>query len=995
MFKRNRTETESSGMCGGGTFFSRIRFNGSVAFPGLFTLLLFIGLQGNAQLLSVSPGFPQDNANIVITVDCSKGNKALFNYSNTGDVYVHVGVITNLSSGASGWRYVKFSWGTTDAAARATSKGNNVYEYTINNIRSFFGVPPAESIQKIAILFRNGNGSVAQRNTDGSDMYLPVYGNTFAGRFLSPPLEPKYVPVPEPVNAKLGDKVFISWGSSAAASLRLLHNGTEIRALNTATLISDSISITTGGTQTVKVVAQLGSTLLEDSIRFFIAPEVSVSPLPAGTRDGINYEPGDSSVVLVLYAPRKNRVSLIGDFNDWTENIQDQFKRTPDGERYWIRRTGLVPGTEYAFQYIVDGSLRIGDPYSEKVLDPGNDASIPPLTYPALKPYPAGKTTGIVSVLQTRKPAYNWTATGYQRPDKRSLIIYEVLLRDFIQEQNWKTLKDTLPYLKRLGINAVELMPFNEFEANDSWGYNPSYYFAPDKFYGTETKLKEFIDACHREGIAVIMDIALNHSFGQSPMVQLYFDAANNRPSADNPWFNPVAKHAFNVGYDMNHESAATRYFFNRVVEHWLQAYRLDGFRFDLSKGFTQVPTCDDNGNNCNVGGWGAYDASRVAIWKRYYDSLQRIDPGCYVILEHFADNSEEKELSDYGMLFWGNLNYNFNEATMGYVSNSNFSGALHTARGWNNPHLISYMESHDEERLMYKNLNFGNTAGFYSTRDQTIALRRNEMAAAFLFGMPGPKMIWQFGELGYDYSINYCTNGTVNTNCRLSPKPSRWDYLQESNRRRLFDVYRALLSLRSHPSFAKAFISGSVQYTLSGGFKWLILNTDTSKLVVVGNFDLNTANSTVTFPGTGTWYDYLTGTSLAVTSTSMSMTLQPGEYHVYVNRNVTYPVYSVTPVLNLPDNRGAIRLQANPNPLRDQGIVAYSLPESGQVRIRLLNSMGQQLQVLEEGFRAKGNHQIPLLRAGGVLPLKGGVVFVQLEFRGHRLVSKVILGDR
>jgi hypothetical protein len=56
-------------------------------------------------------------------------------------------------------------------------------------------------------------------------------------------------------------------------------------------------------------------------------------------------------------------------------------------------------------------------------------------------------------------------------------------------------------------------------------------------------------------------------------------------------------------------------------------------------------------------------------------------------------------------MMFWGNLNYNFNEATMGFLGNSNFEGALHTTRGWTQPHLIAYMESHDEERLMYKNI--------------------------------------------------------------------------------------------------------------------------------------------------------------------------------------------------------------------------------------------------------------------------------------------------
>ncbi|NOZ04318.1 MAG: hypothetical protein GXO92_06915 [FCB group bacterium] len=101
-------------------------------------------------------------------------------------------------------------------------------------------------------------------------------------------------------------------------------------------------------------------------------------------------------------------------------------------------------------------------------------------------------------------------------------MIYELLVRDFIDRHDYQTLIDTLDYLEKLGINAIELMPINEFEGNSSWGYNPSFYFAPDKYYGTRQDLKLFIDECHRRGIAVIMDIVLNHTYGQSPLVSGY-----------------------------------------------------------------------------------------------------------------------------------------------------------------------------------------------------------------------------------------------------------------------------------------------------------------------------------------------------------------------------------------------------------------------------------------------------------------------------------------
>ncbi|MDX2045935.1 MAG: alpha-amylase family glycosyl hydrolase [Chitinophagaceae bacterium] len=942
-----------------------------------------------AQLLVTTPEFPQDNSSVSIVVDCSKGNQGLFNYGNTNDVYVHVGVITSLSSSSSDWKYVKFTWGTTDPAAKATSLGNNKYKFDINNPRTFFGVPAAETIRKISILFRSGNGNAVQRNADGSDMYISVYSNALAGKFALPLLEPRFIPVPEPVNKNVGDTIRIKYVTNNTADLKIFFNGVQTLSLPSANTIYDSVVLTASGSQQIVARATEGATTISDTISFFVAPPVNISPLPSGAKDGINYEAGDTSALLVLYAPGKSRVSVIGDFNNWIESGAYQMNKTPDGLRHWLRVTGLAPGTEYAYQYFVNGTLKIADPYTTKVLDPNNDVFINAGTYPNLKTYPTGKTTGIVSLLQTAKPAYIWQVNNFTRADKRSLIIYELLLRDFVDNHDWKTLKDSLNYLKNLGINAIELMPFNEFEGNNSWGYNPSFYFAPDKYYGPENRLKEFIDECHKQGIAVLMDIALNHSFGQSPMVQLYFDAANNRPAADNPWFNPTTRHAFNVGYDMNHESLATRYFVSRVVEHWLKEYKIDGFRFDLSKGFTQNNTCDANGNNCNVNTWSAYDASRVAIWKRYYDTLQLKSPGSYVILEHFADNTEEKELSDYGMMFWGNLNFNFNEATMGFLSNSNFSGALHTARGWSQPHLIAYAESHDEERLMYKNINFGNASGSYSTRDINTGLRRNEMAAAFLMMMPGPKMIWQFGETGYDFSINHCPNGTINNNCRVDPKPIKWDYLQVITRKRLYDIYAALNKLRK--DYAPVFINGTVANSLAGAFKILQVTHADLNITVVGNFDVVQTTGGVAFQNAGTWYNYLTGETFTATGNSQDFTLAPGEYRLYVNKNVTNPV--VTSVSNFNRNPNPFDVLVFPNPATAQSQVNYTLPQNGKTEIALLNITGQVIAGKQMGMQPRGSYYISLESITGAKNIiNKGAYIVRVTQNGRHSYEKFMV---
>lgn len=854
----------------------------------LFCAVLF-HITTQAQLLSWSPDFiTESSVNNIISVDATKGNQGLLNYTPTNDVYVHIGVITNKSSSASDWKYVKFTWGTTTAQAQCAYISANKWSYTISgSLRSFFGITdPTETIQKIAILFRNGTGSKVQRNSDGSDMYIPVYDNALHVRIDEPYRQPMYYPVPEPISKNVGDALSITAKSNQSGTLTIRLNGNIINSSNT-TVLGTSTTIVSAGNQQIIASVTNGVSTTNDTLNFVAAASTPIAPLPVGVTDGINYEPGDTSAVLVLYAPYKQNIFVIGDFNNWTASSSYQMSATPDGNRFWIRITGLTPGTEYAYQYLIDGSLKVADYNTEKILDPNNDSYISPATYPNLKPYPVEKTTGIVSILQTAKPQYNWQDAQFVRPDKKHLMIYELLLRDFVANQNWQTLKDTLNYLKRLGINAIEVMPFNEFEGNNSWGYNPSFYFAPDKAYGTETALKNFINECHLQGIAVIMDMVLNHSFGSSPMVQMYWDAANNRPATNSPWFNPVPKHAYNVGYDFNHESSATKDFVNRVLAFWLNNYHIDGFRFDLAKGFTQTQTCDNNGNNCDVAAWGHYDASRVATWKRIYDTLQSISPNSYCILEMLADNNEEEEEANYGMLLWGNLNYNFNQATMGYNDGSDFSWGLHNARGWSQPHLITYQESHDEERLMWKNEQYGNSSGGYNIKTISTGLKRNAMATAFWAVMPGPKMLWQFGELGYDYSINRCPDGSINSNCRTDPKPIVWNYYQEADRQNLYNVYAALLKLRTTAHYFSTFTTGSVSYNLSAPVKWLQVADTALKVVVIGNFDVVNRTSVINFPETGLWYSYLTDSVANITTTAQNIQLQPGEYYVFTNKNV------------------------------------------------------------------------------------------------------------
>ena len=592
--------------------------------------------------------------------------------------------------------------------------------------------------------------------------------------------------------------------------------------------------------------------------------------VPAGANDGVTFLNSGKSVILNLYAPGKKSVTAIGDFNSWTASTSYALKNSKDGNRWWIQIDNLDPTKEYAYQYLIDGTLKVADPYTEKVLDPDNDKYIPGSVYPNLKAYPTGSTTGIVSTFWANQPVYSWQVTNFQRPAPQNLAIYELLVRDFVATHDYKTIKDTLNYFVNLGVNAIELMPVSEFEGNDSWGYNPNFYFAPDKYYGTKNDLKALIDACHAKGIAVIQDIVLNHSFGSSPMVQMYY--SGGAPTADNPWYNTVPTHPYNVGFQFNHQSPATKYFVKNVLKWWMTEYHIDGFRFDLAKGFTQT----NSGSDVNL--WGQYDASRVAIWKDYNSAMKAIDPNIYVILEDFASDQEENELANQGMMTWQNNAFNAEQATMSYNDSGgswDLTSMFYDAHSFTNPYaLVNYFESHDEERMQFKNGAYGNSNGTYNVKDLATGLKRDEMAAAFLFSSPGPKMFWEFGERGYDISINPD---------RLGDKPPHWEYMADPNRHHLYATYAKLIKWKiKNPVFTTT----NFKYTLGNDpIKSIqLVGADGTDVMVVGNFGVVSNSATVNFPATGTWTDNLDLSTISVTNTAYSITLAPGEYHVYSN---------------------------------------------------------------------------------------------------------------
>ncbi|MEA3317884.1 MAG: alpha-amylase family glycosyl hydrolase, partial [Bacteroidota bacterium] len=627
---------------------------------------------------------------------------------------------------------------------------------------------------------------------------------------------------------------------------------------------------------------------------FYVKGDNPIAEIPEGWHRGVNYF-SDDSVGLVLYAPNKEYIFVIGDFTDW--GIKDEFlmNETPEGDYYWLGIGNLTANQEYIFQYYIDGEIRIADPYTDKISDPDNDKYITDETYPNLISYPDGKTREIASVLQTNQSEYEWDNSDFKAPETSDLVIYELHIRDFIAKHDYKTLIDTLNYLDNLGVNAIELMPINEFEGNESWGYNPSFYFAPDKYYGQKDDLKAFIDSCHGRDIAVITDMVLNHSFGQSPLVRMYFDSnagEYGQATADNPWYNQVSPNqTYSWGFDFNHESEETKAFVDSVNSYWLTNYKIDGFRFDFTKGFTNTPG----------EGW-VYDIARINILKRMAQKIWDVNTDAYVILEHLAENSEEKELANFGMMLWGNMNYEYNEATMGW--DSDLSGISYKNRGWNSSNLVGYMESHDEERLMYKNLQYGNSIEGYNIKDLYIGLKRVELAANFFIPVPGPKMIWQFGELGYDISID--------EPCRVCNKPIHWDYFI-SNRKKLYYVFKELNNLKTNYD---VFSTDNFNLSQTENTKTLHLFGNEMNVVILGNFDIETKEINPSFPNIGNWYEFYTSDTLNVSNTEELISLLPGEYRLYTSVKLGKP--NIPSTINNFFNRKNSKITVFPNPSKD-----------------------------------------------------------------------------
>jgi len=829
----------------------------------LFTIIgLLFSVVSWSQIITSNPAFVTKDYNgvIEITYDATLGTAGLKDYTGADGVFAHTGVITNLSTSDTDWKHAP-TWGDNSAKYQLTSLGNNKWKLLITpNMTAYYGLTTGEVVKKLAFVFRNGLKT--KEGKDGTvgaprDILLTVYDAGLNVGFTNPAADK---------SVTVGTTETITFTSSITANLELFINGSSVATAPSATTLSKPYTYSETKDYQLIAKATAGAETKYDTVNVCVPAAPQTQTRPAGTQPGINYIDG-STVTLVLYAPGKGNVFVLGEFNNWIQLNAFQMKK--DGDYFWTTLSNLTPGRIYGFQYLVDGTIRISDPYAEMVLDPWNDKWINEKRniYPNLKVYPEGKTEGLVATFQTNKPAYNWEVTNFQMPERENTVIYELLLRDFTSEKSLQAAIAKLDYLKTLGITAVELMPVQEFDGNNSWGYNPNHFFAPDKAYGSEQVYKQFIDECHKRGIAVILDVVFNHATGLFPYAKMWWNATSSQTAANNPFFNVTAPHPYSVFHDFNHEYQPTRDYFKRVLQFWINEYKIDGYRLDLTKGFTQNSSTESTASN--------YDQSRINILTDYYNAAKSAKSDVMFILEHFCASNEETELANRGMYLWRKVNNAYSQAAMGIQSDSDFGGMNSLPRRW-----VGYAESHDEERNFYKAKTWG--SGTIKT-DSIYRISRVPLNIAFTTLVPGPKMVWQFGEMGYDYSIEALGG-------RTSEKPSAFAWLDLSDRKAAYDKSSKIITLRK--LYPTAFTQGNFALNIytndwTNGRRIALTHADLN-MVVLGNFQPSGSTTTnPNFPKAGTWYELLTDEELNVTNTSMQIPVNGGDLKIYTDRIV------------------------------------------------------------------------------------------------------------
>lgn len=800
-----------------------------------------------AQIVTTTPSpLTTASAPITITFHADQGSRGLAGLTPSTAVFAHTGVILR---GESGWQKAP-AWLDNSNKYRLRYAGTDTWLLDIPSIQSYYGLTSEElqRVEKLMFVFRNADGSREGKTASGGDISVNVFPEGFHVALALKP-DSRIISSSSPVT--------VTATATLPATITITADGKSYTSTAETSSFSTEISLAGPGGYTVTATAKTSSGLTASASTTLLRPApTATAPYPGGkpVSQAPVFSADMTEATFAIAAPGKKSVILAGSWNDFALIPEQEMTRATETVAlpadtsfiknawslrqpyFWTTVKGLKPGETYSYYYIIDGTTAVADPYARLVLDPSADRFIPSEVFPDMPRYPEGKVPdGTILGVLSAAPQPS-VPTLADRPALDELIIYELLIRDFTGSGSGDgTIAGLLPrldYIKSLGVNAIELMPVMEFGGNNSWGYNPLFYFAPDKAYGTPDDYRHLIEEIHSRGMAVILDVVFNHADTRNPRQLMY------APS-ESPFFNATPPHAYNAFHDWNQDNPLVFSQWVDALKYWVNAYGIDGFRFDLVKGL------GDNGsystpwnratnafNSPSAANTNRFNASRAERIGRLRDALQSEMPLTYFICEDLADAREDELLLSLGSIDWANINHPACQFAMGYSDGADlarFYAPLDGGRPYGS--TLSYAESHDEERMAYKQQKWAVNTVKSSPEMQ---MRRLGSVAAMMLMSPGPHMIWQFQELGDAQPVKKA-DGDNNTD----PRRPAWDLLDNPANASLLDTYRSLTAIRrSNPGFFTATASATVKASQSqwnSGFTLALADGD-KRLVLAVN---------------------------------------------------------------------------------------------------------------------------------------------------------------
>jgi 1,4-alpha-glucan branching enzyme len=697
--------------------------------------------------------------------------------------------------------------------------------------------------------------------------------------------------------------------------------------------------------------------------------DVQFHPLPSFAKHGVtkgSTQSGDSTTFR-LRVPGKAFVLLrIAPAGQPVATASPVVMHKDSSSDNWWVNVLLQPDTVYEYLYEIEDGKKITDPFGRYVGTYGTRFS-----------------TGSAGLAADD---YVWQSTEWERPPLNKLVTYELHVGEFAGgyfnksagQAGFTDLKYILSHFQSLGVNAIELMPVNDYgvvgKSGHSWGYDLNSYFAIEPALGTPLELKQLIDEAHQRGIAVILDVVYNHQNDTGPLWQMTPDVtANPYFKANNDFrYNEDALFFFK---DMDHWTSETQELILENLKMWIDEYKIDGFRYD----FTQGIGWNTAETNKGILGW--TNAIHNLYQGKIYQIAEHLPESPALIYfsgltggwhDSFRDEIfDDARFQNTSMLDYENLVVGLGAYGSNDTPNSPSSYA-------NRTEPVNATVTHDEQSLIYEMTQFQSVA-------VSEAVQRDKLYGAFPFLSLGIPMLW----MGQEFSA---PRGWTSDGQKLSYRPLDWDWLLVQRGIDHFQWYKTLVSQRlKNPALYQGELRKLFRYESSKVLVWGFEDTTTnSKVMCVANLHpFNQTPTNVPWLGEGNWYDIFDQSVFTVSGSSIaSFPINAFTIKVYSNKsNSDLGITSVKQ--NTVEIPSEFRIAQNyPNPFNPSTTIDYQIPVTSHVTLSVYDMLGRKIGTLVDEIQSAGKYYSRFNGSG----LSSGTYFYRITAGSHSAVKRMNL---